>query len=400
MARRDNALAVTAPLIKTVAFAVLGTLILAVLWVQFGQIRFDRQKSYSAILQSASGIRPASTVTANGVAVGRIDDVELYDNSQARVHFTIDATVPLTTTTLARVRWKNLTGDQYLDLSPGAPGAPPLPDDATIPVNRTRPALDIDQLLNGFDPLFQGLQPAQVNQLSGELVSVLQGQGGTIESVFAHAASFTGSLAAQDKLIGSVIGNLNTVVGNLDAHSAQLSDTLLAAQQLVSKLNDHRQELVTGLDRTAHLADQVGDVAAALRSGHDTLTQLGRASQAVNDYGGELDRVLGLLPGMYLRLGRLTSGGAAYNVNVCQLRLRLSGPDGKPYYSPWFGPSDNSPRCSRDNVAPLQGEEPTNVHGPELPPERYDGQAVASSAPHIGYVQPHDTNPQPGVHDK
>lgn len=397
MARRDNALAITGPLIKTVVFAVLGVVILGVLWVQFGQIRFTSQKSYSAIFTSVSGMRPASSVTADGVAVGRVDSVSIYHNTESQVRFTIDASVPLTQATVATIRWKNLTGDQYLDLTSGSgPGASTqLAAGAVIPASRTKPALDIDQLLNGFNPLFQGLQPAQVNQLSAELVSVLQGEGGTIDSVFAHAASFSGSLANQDKLVGSVITNLNSVVGNLDEHSAQLSDTVLAAQQLVSKLNTNRDRLVRGLDKTSHLADQVGDVAAALRSGHDTFAQLGRASQAFNDYSGELDRVLGLLPGMYLRLGRLTTGGAAYNVNICQLRLRLTGPDGNPYYSPWIGPSDNSVRCSRDNVAPLQGEAPTNVHGPQLAPERYDGQAVASSSQGFGYMQPHQVNPNP-----
>jgi phospholipid/cholesterol/gamma-HCH transport system substrate-binding protein len=393
MASRDNALAVTAPLIKSITFAALGVLILAVLWIQFGQIRFSDQKSYSAIFSNASGMRPSSPVTANGVAVGRVDDVEIYDNDEAKVHFTLDASVPLTQGTRAVIRWKNLTGDQYLDLSPGAGSTQLLAEDATLPVANTSPALDIDALLNGFNPLFQGLQPAQVNQLSGELVSVLQGQGGTINSVLAHAASFSGSLANQDKVIGSVITNLNTVLGHLDAHSGQLSDTVLQAQKLVSQLNSNRDELISGLDKTSHLADQVGDIASALRSGHDTFTQLGRTAELFNDNGDELDRVLSLLPGFYLRLGRLSVQGAAYQVNACSVRVIVTGADGKPFYSPQIGPSDNVPRCSRDNVAPLQGEAPTNEHGPQLPPENFDGQAVAASSQDQGYVEPHKTNP-------
>jgi phospholipid/cholesterol/gamma-HCH transport system substrate-binding protein len=376
MVRRDNALAVTAPLLKSIVFAVVGILILGVLWIQFGQIRFSNQKSFSAIFSTASGMRPASPVTASGVVVGRVDSVDVYDNHQAKVEFSLDGSVPLTQNVLATIRYKNLTGDQYLDLTPGAGASPRLAEGATIPMTQTRPSLDIDALLNGFNPLFQGLQPAQVNQLSGELVDVLQGQGGTINSVLAHAASFSGSLADQDKVIGSVVTNLNTVLGNLDDHSGQLSGTVQAAQQLISQLNRNKDELVTGLQKTTRLAGQVGDVAAALRSGHDTFHELGRASRLFNDNGQEVDRILGLLPGAYLRLGRLSTVGAGYQINVCSLRLRLTGPDGNPTYTPQIGPSDNSPRCSRDNITPLQGEGPTDINGPQLPTPEYDGQAV------------------------
>lgn len=379
MARRDNALAVTGPLIKTIIFAIFGFLILAILWVQFGQIRFSAQKSYSAIFTTAAGLIPAAAVTASGVAVGRIDKVELFNNNQAKATFTMDGSVPITQGTQIRIRYKNLTGDSYADLTPGPGSAPPLPEGGTIPVANTTPALDIDALLNGFDPLLQGLQPQQVNQLSAELVTVLQGQGGTINQVLQQAASFSGSLADQDKVIGSVIKNLNTVLGNLDAHSGDLSETVRSVQELITKLDNDRGPLVDGLDRTEKLAVRVGDIAAALRTGHDTFKELGRTAGRFNDMGQELDRLLRIYPGTYLRLGRLSVGAGAYQLDACAVRLVLTGPDGKPFYSPQVGPSDNSPRCSRDNVAPLQGSDASiSSHGPALPPGIWDGQQVAA----------------------
>ena len=46
-------------------------------------------------------------------------------------------------------------------------------------------------LFNGFKPLFTALDPEQVNQLSFEIIQVLQGQGGTVESLLASTASLT-----------------------------------------------------------------------------------------------------------------------------------------------------------------------------------------------------------------
>jgi phospholipid/cholesterol/gamma-HCH transport system substrate-binding protein len=381
MARRDNALAVTAPLIKTIIFAVFGFLVLAVLWIQFGQIRFTGQKSYTAMFTTASGMRAAAPVTASGVTVGRVDDVEVVNNNQAKITFTMDASVPITRGTLARMRYKNLTGDQYLDLTPGPGSQEPLADGGTIPIEQTTPSLDIDALLNGFNPLLQGLQPQQVNQLSAELVTVLQGQGGTINQVLQHAASFSGSLAEQDKVIGSVITNLNTVLGNLDTHAGDLNGTFRSLTDLIEKLNGDRKPLIDGLDRTEELAHQVGNIAKALRSGHDTYRELGRAAGNIANSGQELDRVLRLAPGAYLRLGRLSVEQGGYQLMFCSVRLRLSGPDGQPFYSPTVGPSDNDPGCSRNNVQPLQGGSASDTAaGPPVKQARWDGQQVAADA--------------------
>lgn len=358
MARRDNALAVMAPLVKTIIVAVVGVLILGVLYIQFGQIRFTSTSTYTALFTSASGLQPASNVTANGVPVGRVDSVELDPHDQARVTFTIDSPVRLTTGVHATIRYRNLTGDQYVNLTPGPPSAPVVAPGGTIPVSDTSPSLDLDALLGGFNPLFQGLQPTQVNQLTGELVSVMQGEGGTLNSVLAHAASFSGSLADQDRVIGQVVNNLNAVTGSLDANAGRLSDTVTEAQKLVSQLSRDRGELVDGMRRTADLADQLGDLAGTLRTGHDTLEHLGDTAKIFNDNRPEFEQILSMLPGVYLRIGRVTTEGGFYNVFICAVQLRVTGADGQPYYAPQIGPSPQVRRCSNDDIAPLQITKP------------------------------------------
>lgn len=354
MAPRRNALAVTGALIKTVVFAFVGLLILGVLYVQFGQIRFDRTSSYSALFTSASGMQPASNVTANGVPIGRVDSVDITPDNQARVSFTIDARVRLTTDVRAVIRYRNLTGDQYLDLVRPVHSADTtvVPPGSTLPVSSTQPSLDLDALLGGFKPLFQGLRPDQVNQLTGEIVKVLQGEGGTLNSVFQHAASLSGSLADQDKVIGDVITNLNTVLGSVDSHSAQLSATVDEAQRLVTKLSQDRTQIVDGMRRTAQLADGVGNVADALRSGHDTFQQLGRTAALFET--PEFEHVLTLLPGAYERIGRVSTTSATYNIFACSVQVRLTGPDGQPFLTPWIGPSPQLKRCNTDpSIQPL-----------------------------------------------
>ena len=112
------------------------------------------------------------------------------------------------------VRYENLIGDRYLALEEGAGlGATNCNRDRPSRWHGPSPALDVDALIGGFRPLFRALDPDQVNALSGELLRVFQGQGGTISSVLAQTSALTTTLAGRDELIGEVITNLNTVLG-------------------------------------------------------------------------------------------------------------------------------------------------------------------------------------------
>ena len=77
----------------------------------------------------------------------------------------------------ATIKYQNLIGDRYLEISDG-PGDPhELRSGATIPRDRTSPALDLDALIGGFRPLLKAIDPQDVNGISQALIEVFQGQG-------------------------------------------------------------------------------------------------------------------------------------------------------------------------------------------------------------------------------
>src|SRR5205807_8802543 len=135
------------------------------------------------------------------------------------------------------IKYRNLVGQRYiaLDAAPGSPGAM-LPADGVIPLDRTKPALDLTALFNGFKPLFQALSPDDVNKLSYEIIQVLQGEGGTIDNLLSHTASLTQTIASKDQVIGQVIDNLNSVLDTVNSRSNQLSDLVVQLPQLVPGL--------------------------------------------------------------------------------------------------------------------------------------------------------------------
>lgn len=55
-------------------------------------------------------------------------------------------------------------------------------------MSRTSPALDLDALIGGFKPVFRALDPAKVNNIANALITVFQGQGGTINDILDQTA--------------------------------------------------------------------------------------------------------------------------------------------------------------------------------------------------------------------
>ena len=179
--------------IKLGIFTVVSILVTGLLAVIMGNFGFGDQSTYRAVFSTASMLQKGDDVRVAGVSVGEVKKVEHYDRTEALVTFRVSSDVPLTTASRAEIRYLNLVGDRYLALEEGADqDAAPLEDGGTIPIAQTKPALDLTVLFNGFQPLFQALTPQQVNDLSMNLVQVLQGEGGTVQGLLAKTASMQG----------------------------------------------------------------------------------------------------------------------------------------------------------------------------------------------------------------
>src|ERR1700754_731047 len=265
---------------RVALFTVLCLVSMFVLVTVFGQFRFESRVSYSAVFTNVSGLKGGNFVRIAGVEVGKVKDLTLHKDGTVTVDFAIDKGLQLTQGTRAAVRYENLIGDRYLSLEEGPGSVRKLQPGETIPLARTSPALDVDALIGGFRPLFRALDPNQVNALSGELLKVFQGQGGTISSVLSQTSALTTTLAGRDELIGDVIKNLNTVLGTFAARDDQFSEGLDKLSQLVQGLADRRGDIATA---TAHINAAAGSVA-------DLLTD---ARQPIKEAVTQTDRVSG-----------------------------------------------------------------------------------------------------------
>lgn len=299
----------------------------------FGEVRFAAGKIYYAEFTNVSNLRQGKLVRIAGVEVGKVTKISINPDATVRVAFTAEDSVTLTEGTQAVIRYDNLFGDRYLALEEGAGGLAVLRPGQTIPLARTKPALDLDALIGGFKPLFRALNPDQVNALSEQLLQAFQGQGPNIASFLDQAAALTNTLADRDQLIGQVVDNLNVVLGSLGGQSDRLDQAVLSLSQLVHGLAERKTEISNAVAYTNAAAGSIADLLSQARTPftkvvHETDRVAGIAL-ADHDY---LDNLLNTLPDRYQALVRQGMYGDFFAFYLCDVVLKVNGKGGQPVY--------------------------------------------------------------------
>jgi phospholipid/cholesterol/gamma-HCH transport system substrate-binding protein len=352
------------PLIKFLAFALVTALATTVLGLTIANSQGGDKTTYSARFTDVNGLLVGDDVRIAGVTVGSVDKIEIVDRRQAQVDFSVDSTLAVPQSVTASVLYKNLIGQRFLSLAQGG-GAGRLAPGDTIPVGQTRPPLNLTTLFNGFKPLFQGLDPQQVNRLSTEIVSTLQGEGGTIDSLLASTASLTSTIADRDAVIGQVIDNLNSVLDTVNSHDDQLNQLVISLRQLVSGLAQDREPIGHAIESIGDLTETTGGFVQEARE------PLRQDIAALGDLAGQLDQaeptiehLLQFAPYKLNKISRAASYGSWFQFYLCGASGSIGLGDLLPAIEiPVF--KADAPRC---------GPDPDGVEGqpspllPSVPP--------------------------------
>ena len=311
---------IAGPLFKGLIFVLVTGMATAVLAVSIANINVGDTLRYTARFTDVTALNAGDDVRIRGVRVGQVDELSVVDQNLALVTFSVDRSMPLPADVTATIKYRNMVGQRYVALDRGEKLSDDvLAADAEIPLDRTHPALDLTDLFNGFKPLFQALSPKDVNDLSGEIIQVLQGEGGTVESLLRHTGSLTSTLAGRDQVIGQVITNLNSVLDNINGQGDALTTLVSALQQLVSGLAGDRTAIG---DAVEGLADLTGATAGLLDQARqplkDSISGLGMLASNLVTGSAELEQFLVTTPEKFEAVGRAASYGSWLNFYLCE----------------------------------------------------------------------------------
>lgn len=318
MSARASSRSVFPALTKLAIFAVITIALTALLGQTLGSLGWSGGTRYRAEFTDVTGLLKGDDVRIAGVKVGQVQSIELVRGKVAQVGFSVDKDIQLPTSVHATIRYRNLIGQRYVELTRGADRGGTLAPEGLIPLSRTTPALDLTVLFDGFQPLFEGLSSKEINQFSYEIIQVLQGESGTVSDLLASTASLTNTLADRDKVIGRVIDNLNEVLATLNARDAKLGDIIDTLQDFVSGLAADRTAIGDSVTNLGNLAQSTADLVQQGRPAlKDDIGQLRSLATTLNANTDVIEGTLARLPVRTTELAGTAEYGSWFDFYLC-----------------------------------------------------------------------------------
>ena len=293
---------------------------------------------------------PQSAVKVDGVPVGRVEKIGVGpDGWTADVRIILDSSVDLPANAVAAVEQTNLLGEKFIQLSAppsGADTTAQLSDGDLIPLDRTRHATEIEQVLGALSLLLNGGGVGQLQPIVKELGAAFDGREGTTRSLLEQANTLIGGLNEQRDDITRALDGLDVLSSRVNEQNEKIAKVLDELPVAISVLNEQRPQLTQMLAQV----DRLGTV------GTDVLTQskddliadlqaLRPTLQALAASGDDLVGALPLLPTFPFPDGveKITQGGSVNLFLAVDLQIgnTLSGlgvGQGDPEYrQPKFG---------------------------------------------------------------
>jgi len=205
---------------------------------------------------------PQSLVKVADVNVGTVRSIAVDPQTwNAEVTVAVNGAVALPADATARVRTTSLLGEKFVELAAPTQGAGStvspassasagrLADGATIPIERSGRAVEVEEVFGALSMLLNGGGVAQIKTISTELNTALSGR---------------------EPQIRSLLDNLDTLVGALDDRKGEITRALDGINRLSATLNDRRPQIETALDDLepglAELERQRGQLVDMLRA--------------------------------------------------------------------------------------------------------------------------------------
>jgi ABC-type transporter Mla subunit MlaD len=254
-------------------------LLLVAIGVYFGfakRVPFKHHYEISAVVRTSNLLAKGSPVRIAGVKVGKVVGSGRYRKSEyavIRMQIDDDGRKELRRDAAIRIRPRLfLEGNFYVELQPGSPDAPAMPDGGTIPVTRTAVPVQLDQVLTT-------LQSDQRKALQASVGGLGDGLGSTPTAKEDRS---------QDPAVRGKTGG-EALNETLRTSPESLRDGARVATDLRGRVNGDLTKAIAGIgDVTSALAQDQRALAGAVRGFDTTVTTLADQSGALTSSVREL----------------------------------------------------------------------------------------------------------------
>lgn len=209
--------------------------------------------------RSVTGLNPQAQVRFRGVRVGKVAQVDLLDSREVHIRIRIDADVPVSRGTRARISIQGLTGQGFVQLDDD--GSNPLPPEEPIP---------------GAPPVI-GMQPGLLDQATEAGQEILGRLRTTTERI-------------ERILNNDNLGRIDDTLRHLATSSAHLEKTLAQTAALSADMRrfsspDNAQRLSSTLENFQRASQNLEPAVADFRK---ALAKVEAASGRIDKLGADL----------------------------------------------------------------------------------------------------------------
>lgn len=234
------------------------------------------------LLPDAAGLIKNSAVRSAGISVGSIKDIRLQDG-KARVDIVVRSDVPLTTSAAVEIKSNGILGDKYVEIYPGSPTDPPLPDDSQILSIKNKGSLD-----------------SVIGQI-GEITDSLK----DVAAILRESVSDDGT---RKHVLGRILKNVETLTGDLADMTTANKDKVNDIIDRVADISETLDELINDqsdkglkktwkrtMERIDSTMKNIDEIAGKVNRGEGTIGKLINDETTVEELNTAIQGVNGFL---------------------------------------------------------------------------------------------------------
>ncbi|WP_246001584.1 MCE family protein [Allorhizocola rhizosphaerae] len=228
---------------------------------------------------------PRAAVKVNDVTVGSVEEISLRGWT-AVVKLRVDPSVKLPDNATAAIRQSSLLGEKFVALAaPEQTPAGELSDGDLIPLERTKRAAEVEEVLAALGMVLNGSGLANLKTINHEVAQALEGREGEAKEALRNLDKFIAGLDDQKDDIVKAIDALDRLTTTLAQQRQTIGEAVEALDPGLSVLAEQRAQLtsaLTALDRLSVVGTNVieksrEDTLASLKALQPLLDQLVKA---------------------------------------------------------------------------------------------------------------------------
>jgi phospholipid/cholesterol/gamma-HCH transport system substrate-binding protein len=310
-------------LVKVLSFSAISAVFTMGLAIKIGNLQlFSHQYAMNAVFSDASGVFKGDAVKLAGVDVGRVTGAKI-DEGKAIVSFKVDDSVKLPKDTVVGIRWRNVLGQRFLYLYPGAASGGTFKGGDTIPMTQTENAGDLGELLNHLGPILRAIDPQKANAFLDAMNTALSGNEAAVRLLLDDGGVLASRLGGMDDQIRTLISSSDTVLSTFASQDKAIARILDDLNIVGARLQGMTGDLNSFITNFAIVQKELDKLLRENRGNIDfDIGALGSVAANLARNGANLETTLCTLPAGVSGYFQTTSWGEWFNVRITEFTIK------------------------------------------------------------------------------